>query len=124
MKTLLSILLTPVFYLLFGLTLLIFHPIQIICLNLFGYHAHKRSVVLLNWLLLHHECNGWLHSLPNALVVPIAIKNTIKFDNGGKLLKRVGVTVEFTMLEPRQLDIDSLPKQMEEIRSEISSAIN
>jgi len=61
---------------------------------------------------------------PNALVVPIAIKNAFKFDNGGKLLKTVGVSIEFTMLEPRQLGLYNLPEQMEEIRSEISETIS
>jgi len=44
--------LTPVFYLVFGLLLIIFHPIQILCLHLGGYNAHKRSVEILNFLLL------------------------------------------------------------------------
>ncbi|NLN25321.1 MAG: 1-acyl-sn-glycerol-3-phosphate acyltransferase [Bacteroidetes bacterium] len=41
-----------VFYLLFGLTIVVFHPIQWICFNLFGYKAHKKSVDYLNWCLL------------------------------------------------------------------------
>lgn len=45
-------LLTPVFYLVFALLLLIFHPVQMICLRLGGYNAHKRSVEILNFLLL------------------------------------------------------------------------
>jgi len=38
--------------LLFLLTIFIFHPIQWICFNLFGYQAHKKSVDYLNFLLL------------------------------------------------------------------------
>lgn len=38
--------------LLFLLTLVIFHPIQWICFNLFGYQAHKKSVDYLNLVLL------------------------------------------------------------------------
>jgi 1-acyl-sn-glycerol-3-phosphate acyltransferase len=34
------------------LTLVLFHPIQWICLNLFGYQAHKKSVDYLNFVLL------------------------------------------------------------------------
>lgn len=41
-----------VFYLAFGLSIVIFHPIQWICFNLFGYQAHKKSVDVLNWCLL------------------------------------------------------------------------
>ena len=38
--------------LLFLLTLVIFHPIQWICFNVFGYQAHKKSVDYLNLALL------------------------------------------------------------------------
>jgi 1-acyl-sn-glycerol-3-phosphate acyltransferase len=38
--------------LLFLLTLVIFHPIQWICFNVFGYYAHKKSVDYMNWILL------------------------------------------------------------------------
>lgn len=41
-----------IFYLCFGLTIVIFHPIQWVYLNLFGYQAHKKSVDYLNWSLL------------------------------------------------------------------------
>ncbi|MBT8273881.1 MAG: 1-acyl-sn-glycerol-3-phosphate acyltransferase [Bacteroidia bacterium] len=42
-----------VFYLIvFSLILLIFHPIQWICLNVFGYRAHKKSVDILNLFLV------------------------------------------------------------------------
>lgn len=44
--------LTVLFYLFFGLLLLIFHPIQVLCLHLGGYHAHKRSVEILNILII------------------------------------------------------------------------
>ncbi|MCW5518229.1 1-acyl-sn-glycerol-3-phosphate acyltransferase [Aureitalea sp. L0-47] len=45
---LLSYPLTVLFYLVFGLFLLLFDPIQRICLNLFGYSAHKKSVDYFN----------------------------------------------------------------------------
>jgi 1-acyl-sn-glycerol-3-phosphate acyltransferase len=38
--------------LIFLLTLVIFHPIQWICYNVFGYQAHKKSVDYLNLILL------------------------------------------------------------------------
>lgn len=44
--------LSVIFSLCFGLTITIFHPIQWVCLNLFGYQAHKKSVDFLNWTLL------------------------------------------------------------------------
>ncbi|MEA1786619.1 lysophospholipid acyltransferase family protein [Arenibacter sp. GZD96] len=52
MQKVLSYPLTAVYFLFFGLTLLVFHPIQWICFRFFGYDAHKRSVSLLNATLL------------------------------------------------------------------------
>lgn len=52
MKKLLSYPLTAIFYIVFGLLLLIFHGIQVICLNVWGYSAHKRSVEILNYLII------------------------------------------------------------------------
>ncbi len=40
------------FYLVFGLTILVFHVIQWTCFNLFGYQAHKKSVDYFNWSLM------------------------------------------------------------------------
>ncbi len=58
MNKILGIILTPIFYLLFGLFLVIFHPIQWICYKLFGYKAHKKSVDYLNFCLTY--CNLFL----------------------------------------------------------------
>ncbi|UNY99586.1 1-acyl-sn-glycerol-3-phosphate acyltransferase [Zhouia spongiae] len=44
--------LSVIYYLCFGIVLLVFHVIQWICLNLFGYEAHKKSVSILNWFLM------------------------------------------------------------------------
>lgn len=52
MKKVLGFILTPIFYFAFGLLLGIFHPIQVICWNFWGYTAHKRSVEILNLLLI------------------------------------------------------------------------
>lgn len=54
MKVLLKILSYPlsvIFWLLFGFTIVLFHPIQWLCFNLFGYQAHKKSVDYLNFCL-------------------------------------------------------------------------
>ena len=48
MAKILSYPLTVIYFLVFGLLLVIFHPVQWICLNLFGYQAHKNSVDILN----------------------------------------------------------------------------
>lgn len=52
MKKILSFPLSVIYYLIFGLFLLVFHPIQWICLHLFGYEAHKKSVDVLNFFLV------------------------------------------------------------------------
>ncbi len=50
-KILASILSVP-FYLAFGLCLIIFHVVQVICFRGFGYQAHKKSVDIFNFFLL------------------------------------------------------------------------
>ncbi|MFA9187215.1 lysophospholipid acyltransferase family protein [Flavobacterium sp. FBOR7N2.3] len=52
MQKLISYPISVIYYLCFGLTLVIFHPIQWVCLNVFGYQAHKKSVDYLNFFLL------------------------------------------------------------------------
>ncbi|WP_435412988.1 lysophospholipid acyltransferase family protein [Psychroserpens mesophilus] len=52
MRKLLAYPLTVLYLIVFGMTLLIFHPIQWICFNLFGYQAHKKSVDLLQLCLV------------------------------------------------------------------------
>jgi 1-acyl-sn-glycerol-3-phosphate acyltransferase len=54
MKRILAYPLTLIFYINLALLLLVFHPIQVIAYNLFGYHAHKKSVDILNFLLLQN----------------------------------------------------------------------
>lgn len=44
--------LTVIYALCFFIALLIFHPIQWFCLNVFGYQAHKKSVDILQWCLM------------------------------------------------------------------------
>lgn len=52
MKRIISIPLSIIAYSLFLVLICIFHPIQWICFNLFGYQAHKKSVDYLNLALL------------------------------------------------------------------------
>lgn len=52
MEKIISYPLSIVYYCVFILWLLIFHPIQWICLNLFGYNAHRISVAYMNWFLV------------------------------------------------------------------------
>ena len=52
MKTILSYSLSILYYLCFGILLFSFQIIQWFCLNMFGYYAHKKSVDILNYLIL------------------------------------------------------------------------
>ncbi|WP_374948380.1 lysophospholipid acyltransferase family protein [Mucilaginibacter sp.] len=53
MKKFLGYILSPIAISAFFLLLCIFHPIQWMCYNWGGYKAHKRSVDILNFFLLH-----------------------------------------------------------------------
>jgi len=52
MRKLFGYILSPVFYLLFGIIITVFHPIQWLCLKVGGYQAHKKTVDILNGCLL------------------------------------------------------------------------
>ena len=59
---------TVLFYLLFGITIVIFHAIQWICFNWFGYKAHKKSVDYFNWTLM--RCLNGLGTTFHAKIDP------------------------------------------------------
>ena len=52
MEKIISYPLSIVYYCVFLLWLLLFHPIQWICFNVFGYNAHRISVAYMNWFLV------------------------------------------------------------------------
>ena len=52
MRKLLAYPLTILYFVCFGMTLVIFHPIQWLCFNVFGYQAHKKSVDILQLFLI------------------------------------------------------------------------
>jgi len=52
MQKLLAYPLTLLYFLFFGIILLVFHPIQWTCFKVFGYQAHKKSVSVLNLCLM------------------------------------------------------------------------
>jgi 1-acyl-sn-glycerol-3-phosphate acyltransferase len=71
MEKLISYPISIVYYLCFGLCLVIFHPVQWICLNVFGYQAHKKSVDYLNFCLA--QCGrilGTTYSFKNRDTIP------------------------------------------------------
>lgn len=55
MKKILDYILSGVYLLYFGLTLLIFHAIQVVVYTIFGKEAHKKTVIWFNFFLAH----GW-----------------------------------------------------------------
>jgi 1-acyl-sn-glycerol-3-phosphate acyltransferase len=55
MKKILDYLLSSIYLIYFGLTLVVFHGVQIVALNVFGREAHKKSVNWFNFFLSH----GW-----------------------------------------------------------------
>ncbi|MFT4603284.1 MAG: 1-acyl-sn-glycerol-3-phosphate acyltransferase, partial [Arenicella sp.] len=64
-----------------------------------------------------------LKEIPNALFIPVAIKNTGKIDWKGKLFKAVGIKVTYTFLEPRNLTLENVETELSKIRDEIISTI-
>lgn len=91
MKKLLGYILTPIFYLVFGLSLGIFHPIQWICYKLFGYSAHKKSVDYLNFFLTYSQ---------------LFLGNSITFKNNQQLPKNRSII--FVANHQSMFDIPSL----------------
>ncbi|WP_276389167.1 lysophospholipid acyltransferase family protein [Eudoraea chungangensis] len=71
MQKLIAYPLTLLYFFFFGAVLLLFHPIQWICFNWFGYEAHKKSVSILNLSLL--RCThilGTYYSFRNPYEIP------------------------------------------------------
>ncbi|MFS4416153.1 lysophospholipid acyltransferase family protein [Maribacter sp. 2307ULW6-5] len=52
MQKICSYVLTPIFFIAFGATLLFFHPIIWFCHRVFGYEGIKRAISVLNWCLM------------------------------------------------------------------------
>jgi 1-acyl-sn-glycerol-3-phosphate acyltransferase len=74
MQKILSYPISVVYYLFFGLCLVVFHPVQWVCLNVFGYQAHKKSVDYMNFFLI--QCThilGTTYRFSNRNLIP---KNT------------------------------------------------
>lgn len=71
MRKLLAYPLTFIYFIFFGMALLIFHPVQWFLFHFFGYDAHKKSVSILNLCLL--RCThilGTSYSFRNKQILP------------------------------------------------------
>ena len=74
MQKLISYPLSAVYYLLFGISLAVFHPIQWLSFNLFGYKAHKKSVDLLNFfLVVNTYVLGTRYKIENKEKLPVGV---------------------------------------------------
>ncbi|NHM07875.1 1-acyl-sn-glycerol-3-phosphate acyltransferase [Flavobacterium sp. CYK-4] len=71
MEKILSYPISAIAVVLFFLALIVFHPIQWICLNVFGYQAHKKSVDYLNFILLRiGHVVGTTYKVENRELIP------------------------------------------------------
>jgi 1-acyl-sn-glycerol-3-phosphate acyltransferase len=77
MQKLLAYPLTALYFLCFGLVLVIFHGIQWFCFNVFGYRAHKASVI---WLQF------WIMRCLNILGTRFSINNPHQLDSNRPLI--------------------------------------
>jgi len=74
MQKLIAYPLSFIYYLLFGFTLVIFHLIQWICFNLFGYKAHKKAVdVLCFFLVANTYALGTRYKIRNLEKLPVGV---------------------------------------------------
>ena len=87
MEKLISYPISVIYYLCFGLCLVVFHPIQWICFNVFGYQAHKKSVDYLNFCLVcctrllgtHFHFTG-KNNLPKGVPIIIVANHQSMYD--------------------------------------------
>ena len=71
MEKIISYPISMISLILFLLTIVIFHPVQWICFNLFGYQAHKKSVDYLNFILLRiAHLLGTTFKIENRQLIP------------------------------------------------------
>lgn len=98
--------LTPIFYSCFSIALIIFHPIQWLCLKLGGYKAHKKSVDILNFFLT--ACNYTLF-------------NTVRFTGHKNLPK--GVPIIFVANHQSMFDIPAMIYHLRKYHAKFISKI-
>lgn len=71
MQKIISFPISILYYLVFGLFLCIFHPIQWVCIKFFGYQAHKKSVDILNFFLVRTtHILGTTYTFKNRELIP------------------------------------------------------
>jgi 1-acyl-sn-glycerol-3-phosphate acyltransferase len=71
MQKFISYFITPLFFVVFGFCLLLFHPVQWLAFQLFGYIGLKRMVSILNWFLMRStNILGTTYRFTNNYILP------------------------------------------------------
>ena len=90
MRKLFGYILTPIFYLFFGICVGVYHPIQWICYKVFGYGAHKKCVDSMNFFLTYAQLFlgststfKWKTSLPQGVPVIFVANHQSMYDIPG-----------------------------------------
>ncbi len=110
MEKLISYPLSFVALLLFLLALIVFHPIQYVCLNVFGYQAHKKSVDYLNFVLLRigHMLFS-TYGVYNRELIPVGVP-IIFVSNHQSLYDIAGIVWFFRRWHPKFISKKELSK--------------
>ena len=110
MEKLVSYPLSLVAMLLFLITLVIFHPIQWICFNVFGYQAHKKSVDYLNLILLRiGHLLGTSYKVENRNLIPKGVP-IIFVSNHQSLYDIIGIIWFMRKFHPKFVSKKELAK--------------
>jgi 1-acyl-sn-glycerol-3-phosphate acyltransferase len=110
MEKIISYPISIVAILLFVLVLVVFHPIQWICLNVFGYQAHKKSVDYLNLCLLRiGHILGTTFKVENRELIPKGVP-LIFVSNHQSLYDIIGIIWFFRRFHPKFVSKQELAK--------------
>lgn len=115
MEKLISYPLSFVAMLLFLLAMVVFHPIQWICFNVFGYQAHKKSVDYLNFILLRiGHILGTSYKVENRNLIPKGIP-VIFVANHQSLYDIIGIIWFMRKFHPKFVSKKELSKRIPSI---------
>ena len=114
MEKIISYPISAIAILLFLLGLIIFHPIQWICFNLFGYQAHKKSVDYLNLYLLRITLIlGTTYKIENRVSIP---ENVPLIFVANQILKGFLVYCFLEYIEQRNFAWQALPQNIRQFQ--------
>ena len=120
MEKILSYPISFVSMMLFLLALVVFHPIQWICFNVFGYQAHKKSVDYLNFILLRiGHLLGTTYKVENRELIPKGVP-IIFVANHQSLYDIVGIIWFMRKFHPKFVSKKELGKGIPSISYNLS----